>query len=433
MFQNLTDKFQIFKRKVFGYGRITRIEIDALLKDLRITLLEADVHYQVVKEFIDNVNKKALNQSLDKRLNPGEVIMKIVFEELVELLGKNPHTFNFKNTGPTIVSLLGLQGVGKTTTAAKIAYRFRNRKVLLVPADAKRPAAVEQLTQLGRRNNLPVFPLQNGDPLRTVQEAKMTAEKEGYGLMIIDTAGRLHIDEELVAELIQIHNAVKPDYKILVADGMTGQDAVNQAKTFKEKVGLDGVILTKLDGDARGGAALSIARVTGVPLYFIGISENIEGLEEFYPERIAQRILGMGDVVSLVEKVKSIEKEVDQAKIQKKIAHGDLNLADFLEQMRAIKKLGPLSQLVGMLPGVKESDIDEKEFKKIEAIINSMTKKEREHPEIIDGSRRRRIAAGSGTTVAEVNQLLKQFFYARDLLKRMAQGKLPGKIPFRFR
>ncbi|MEO0183073.1 MAG: signal recognition particle protein [candidate division WOR-3 bacterium] len=429
----MTDKFQIFKRKVFGYGRITRIEIDALLKDLRITLLEADVHYQVVKEFIDNVNKKALNQSLDKRLNPGEVIMKIVFEELVELLGKNPHTFNFKNTGPTIVSLLGLQGVGKTTTAAKIAYRFRNRKVLLVPADAKRPAAVEQLTQLGRRNNLPVFPLQNGDPLRTVQEAKMTAEKEGYGLMIIDTAGRLHIDEELVAELIQIHNAVKPDYKILVADGMTGQDAVNQAKTFKEKVGLDGVILTKLDGDARGGAALSIARVTGVPLYFIGISENIEGLEEFYPERIAQRILGMGDVVSLVEKVKSIEKEVDQAKIQKKIAHGDLNLADFLEQMRAIKKLGPLSQLVGMLPGVKESDIDEKEFKKIEAIINSMTKKEREHPEIIDGSRRRRIAAGSGTTVAEVNQLLKQFFYARDLLKRMAQGKLPGKIPFRFR
>jgi len=433
MFEGLTDRFQIFRRKALGYGRITKTEIDAILRDLRITLLEADVHYQVVKEFIENVQKKALNQNLDKRLNPGELVMKIVFEELVELLGKTPRHLTFKNNGPTIISLLGLQGVGKTTTAAKIAYRFNNRKPLLVPADAKRPAAVEQLVQLGKRNNIPVFPLKDNNPILTAKLAKETAEKENYGLVIIDTAGRLHIDDELVDELIKINDVVKPDYKILVADGMTGQDAVNQARTFKEKVGLDGVILTKLDGDARGGAALSIARVSGVPLYYIGISENIDGLEEFYPNRTAQRILGMGDVISLVEKVKTIEKEVDQARLQKKIAKGDLNLEDFMEQMRAVKKLGPLSKIAGMLPGVKEADINEDEFKKLEAIINSMTKKERQHPEIIDGSRRRRIAMGSGTTVADVNQLLKQFFYARDLLKKMSQGKLPGKMPFRFK
>ncbi|MCX7994192.1 MAG: signal recognition particle protein [candidate division WOR-3 bacterium] len=433
MFQNLTDRFHIFRRKVLGYGRITKSEIDTILKELRITLLEADVHYQVVKEFIENINKKALNQNLDKRLSPGELIMKIVFEELVELLGKSPRYINFRTNGPTIISLLGLQGVGKTTTAAKIAYRFSNKKPLLVPADAKRPAAVEQLTQLGKRNNIPVFSLQNNDPVLTAKLAKETAEKQGFGLLIIDTAGRLHIDDELVDELVQIHNTVKPDYKILVADGMTGQDAVNQAKAFKEKVGLDGVILTKLDGDARGGAALSIARISGVPIYYIGISENVDGLEEFHPDRIAQRILGMGDVVSLVEKVKTIERDIDQAHLQRKIVRGELNLEDFLEQLRALKRLGPLSRLVEMLPGVNESDVDEREFKKIEAIINSMTVKERQHPEIIDGSRRRRIALGSGTTVADVNQLLKQFFYARDLLKKMAQGKLPGRIPFRLK
>lgn len=433
MFQNLTDRFQIFRRKVLGYGRITKTEIEAILKDLRITLLEADVHYQVVKEFIEDINKKAMNQNLDKRLNPGELIMKIVFEELVKILGESPRYISFKNTGPNIISLIGLQGVGKTTTAAKIAYRFYNKKPLLVPADAKRPAAVEQLTQLGKRNNIPVFPLKENDPVITAKLAKETAEGQNYGLLIIDTAGRLHIDDGLVEELIQINDAVKPDYKILVADGMTGQDAVNQAKVFKEKVGLDGAILTKLDGDARGGAALSIVRVSGVPLYYIGISENIDGLEEFYPDRIAQRILGMGDVTSLVEKVKTIEKEIDQTKLQKKIAKGDLNLEDFMEQMKAIKKLGPLSKLVGMLPGIKEADVDDKEFKKIEAIINSMTKEERQHPEIIDGSRRRRIAAGSGTNISDVNQLLKQFFYARDLLKKMTQGRVPGKMPFKFK
>ncbi len=431
MFQNLTDRFQIFRRKVFGYGRITKTEIEVILRDLRLTLLEADVHYQVVKEFIECINKKAQNQNLDKRLNPGELVMKIVFEELVELLGKSPRHIALKSNGCTVICLLGLQGVGKTTTAAKIAYRFSNHKPLLVPADAKRPAAVEQLTLLGKRINIPVFPLKDNDPVLTAKAAKETAEKQNYGLIIVDTAGRLHIDEELISELKEINKILNPDYRILVADGMTGQDAVNQAKAFKEKIGLDGAVLTKLDGDAKGGAALSIARISGVPLYYIGVSENIDGLEEFYPDRIAQRILGMGDVVSLVEKVKSIEKEVDQVKLQKKIVKGDLNLEDFMEQMRAVKKLGPLSKLAGMLPGVKETDVDENEFKRIEAIINSMTVKERKNPEIIDGSRRRRIASGSGTTVADVNQLLKQFFYARDLLKKMSKGKLPGRIQFK--
>ncbi len=431
MFQNLTDRFQIFKRKILGYGRITRTEIDGILRDLRITLLEADVHYQVVKEFIEHINSKVQNQNLDKRLNPGELVMKIVFEELVELLGKSPCHISPKSNGHTVICLLGLQGVGKTTTAAKIAYRFSNHKPLLVPADAKRPAAVEQLTLLGKRINIPVFPLKDNDPILTAKAAKETAEKQNYGLIIVDTAGRLHIDDELINELKEINKILNPDYRILVADGMTGQDAVNQAKAFKEKIGLDGAILTKLDGDAKGGAALSIARISGVPLFYIGVSENIDGLEEFYPDRIAQRILGMGDVVSLVEKVKSIEKEVDQAKLQKKIVKGDLNLEDFMEQMRAVKKLGPLSKLAGMLPGVKETDVDENEFKRIEAIINSMTIKERKNPEIIDGSRRRRIASGSGTTVADVNQLLKQFFYARDLLKKMSKGKLPGKVQFK--
>ncbi len=431
MLENLVDRFQILKRKILGYGRITKVEIDTILRDIRIILLEADVHYQVVKEFVENLGKKASSLELARSINPGDLIIKAVYEELVSLLGKTPHKINFKNNEPNVISLIGIQGVGKTTTAAKLAFRYQNKKPLLVPADAKRPAAVEQLMQLAKRHNLPVFPLKNNDPALTAKQAKEYALENGYNIIIIDTAGRLHIDDNLIGELNEIHQAVSPDYRILVADGMTGQDAIKQAQTFKEKVGLDGAILTKMDGDARGGAALSITYATNVPIYYIGISEYIDGIEEFYPDRIAQRILGMGDIVSLVEKVKTIEKEIDQEQVQKKIAKGDLNLEDFIAQLNAIKKLGPLGKLVGMLPGAKEMDFDEKEIKKIEAIINSMTKKERRNPEIIDGSRRRRIALGSGTTVADVNQLLKQFFYARDLLKKMSQGKLPGKIQFK--
>lgn len=428
MFESLIDRFQILKRKILGYGRITKTELDTILRDIRIVLLEADVHYLVVKEFIDKLQKRAESAQLLKSLNPGELVLKLVYEELVVLLGKVPHQLNLKGGETTILTLYGLQGVGKTTTAAKIAFRYKKANPLLVPADAKRPAAVEQLFQLAERNNIPVFPLQENDPILTTKTAKEFARKNGHNLLIIDTAGRLHIDDELIDELNEINKVTIPNYRLLVADGMTGQDAVSQARTFKDKVGLDGAILTKMDGDARGGAALSITYTTGVPIFFIGTGEYIDGLEEFYPDRIAQRILGMGDLVSLVEKVKTVEKEFDQARLKKKIARGELNLEDFMEQMRAVKKLGPISKLAGMLPGVKEVDINEKELKKIEAIINSMTKEERQHPEIIDGSRRRRIASGSGTNVAEVNQLLKQFFYARDLLKKMSQGKMPFKL-----
>jgi len=431
MFEGLVDRFEIIKRRILGYGRITKTEIDVILKDIRICLLEADVNYRVVKEFINDLGKRSEGLELAKSLNPGDLMVKAVYEELVSILGNKPQHLEFKKDGPTIISLIGLQGTGKTTTAAKLAYRYKSRKPLLVPADAKRPAAYEQLGILGKKIDVPVFELQKGDTVLTVKTALEFAKKESFGLIIIDTAGRLHIDDDLIEELVEIERVVQPGYRLLVADGMGGQDAVNQAKAFKEKVGLEGAILAKMDGDARGGAALSIVKVANVPIYFIGTGEYLNSLEEFYPDRIAQRILGMGDIVSLVEKVKDIQKDIDQEKLQKKVFKGELNLEDFLEQLKAVKKLGPLAKLAAMVPGIKETDVDENEFKKIEAIINSMSPKERRNPEIIDGSRKRRIAAGSGTTITDVNQLLKQFFYARDLLKKMSTGKFPGKIPFK--
>jgi signal recognition particle subunit SRP54 len=344
-------------------------------------------------------------------------MIKTVYEELVDLLGKTPRMLEFKSSGPTVICLIGLQGAGKTTTAGKLSLRYKSKHPLLVPADAKRPAAVEQLTRLAERIGVPVFPLQKNDALATCVKALEHARESGCGIVIIDTAGRLHIDEELVAELDRIRDEVRPHYRLLVCDGMAGQDAVNQAKAFQEKVGLEGAILTKMDGDSRGGCALSIRRVAQVPIYFIGTSEHADGIEIFYPDRVGQRILGMGDMTSLVEKVQALESGVDRQKMQKKIEKGDLNLADFMEQMKAMKKMGPLS----------EADVDEKEFVRIEAIIGSMTVKERNHPDLIDGSRKRRIAQGSGTTVADVNQLLKQFFYARDMLKKMSKGKPKSK------
>jgi signal recognition particle subunit SRP54 len=431
MLEGLTDRFQLIRRKLSGYGRITKNELDSVLRDIRVMLLEADVNYKVVKIFIEDLRKKSEDLELSKSLKPGDLVMKAVYEELIQLLGQTPQHIEFKKDGPTIISLIGLQGVGKTTTAAKLALLHKSRRPLLVPADAKRPAAVAQLASLAKRAHIPMFPLQEDGTIVTVKKAKDFALNESHNLIIIDTAGRLHIDEDLIQELIEIDRIIQPSYRLLVADGMSGQDAVNQAKLFNEKVGLEGAILTKMDGDARGGAALSITRAAGIPIFYIGISENLDGIEEFYPDRIAQRILGMGDITSLVEKVKGIEEKIDQEKIRKKMIKGELNFEDFLEQLKAIKKLGPLSKLAAMFPGVKESDVDEKEIRRVEAIINSMTKKERHKPDIIDGSRKRRIAAGSGTTITQLNQLLKQFYYARDLLKKMGKGKLPGKIPFR--
>ncbi|MGD9378931.1 MAG: signal recognition particle protein [candidate division WOR-3 bacterium] len=430
MLEGLIDRFQLVKRKILGYGRITDRELESIYKDIRISLLEADVNYKVVKEFIDELGAKTKSLELSKSLTPGDLVIRAVYEELVELLGKTTHHIDLKKDGPTVISLIGLQGVGKTTTAAKLAVKYRGRKPLLVPADTKRPAAVEQLMQLAKRANIPAVPLDDGNAVKTVKQAKRLSEKEGHGVIIIDTAGRLHIDDALIAELIDIHSALKPDYRLLVADGMSGQDAVKQASEFKASIGLDGAILTKMDGDARGGAALSIARAADVPIYFVGTSEQIEGLEEFHPDRMAQRILGMGDVQSLVERVKTIETEIDQEKMRKKALKGDLNLEDFLEQMSAVKKLGPLSKIAAMVPGVKEGDVDEDQFKRMEAMINSMTRRERLHPDVIDGSRKRRIAAGSGSSVADVNRMLKEFFYARDMLKKFSKN-MPGKFPFK--
>jgi signal recognition particle subunit SRP54 len=431
VFEGLVDKFQLVRRKVFGYGRITKSELNSIFRDIRVTLLEADVNYKVVKEFIESLSQKCETLELTTTLRPGELVMKAVYEEIVSLLGNKPQPIVFKKDGLTTISLLGLQGVGKTTTAAKLAMRYRSRKPLLVPADAKRPAAAEQLISLAQRAQIPYVPLDNDGTLVTVKKAQDVAMQESHGLMIIDTAGRLHIDDELIQELVEIDHTIIPDYRLLVADGMSGQDAVNQARSFKEKVGLEGAILTKMDGDTRGGAALSITRAAHVPIFYIGTSEQLDGIEEFYPDRIAQRILGMGDIVGLVEKVKDIETKIDQEKMRTKIIKGTLNFQDFLEQMKTIKKLGPLSKIAAMIPGVKENDISEKEMKKVEAIIHSMTRKERRNPDLIDGSRKRRIARGSGTTLADINRLLKQFYYARDVLKKFGKGKkFSGTMPF---
>ncbi len=431
MLEGLIDRFQNIKRRVLGYGRITSNELDSVLKDIRIALLEADVSYKVVRHFIDDLRSNCERLELSRSLKPGDLVIKAVYEELVLLLGKTPQPITFRDDGPSIISLIGLQGVGKTTTAVKLALMYKGKNPLLVPADVKRPAAVQQLQLLAENAHISVCPLQENSTISTVKKAQDLAHSQNHNLMIIDTAGRLHIDEFLVQELIDINSTLHPDYRLLVADGMSGQDAVNQAVAFKEKVGLEGAILTKMDGDARGGAALSITHAAAVPVFFIGTGEDLRGLEVFYPDRMAQRIMGMGDILSLVDRVKVVEHEIDQKRLQKRVVKGELNFEDFLEQMKAIKKLGPISKLAAMIPGIKESDVDETEMKKVEAIINSMTKKERANPDLIDGSRKRRIAAGSGTTVRDVNQLLKQFNYARDLLKRMGKGTLPGKIPFK--
>lgn len=430
MLEGLIDRFQVIRRKILGYGRITTSELDGIFKDIRITLLEADVNYKVVKSFINDLRTKCERLELSRSLKPGDLIIKAVYEELVLLLGKTPQRITFRDDSPSTISLIGLQGVGKTTTAVKLALLYKGRKPLLIPADVKRPAAVQQLELMAKSANISVCPLQENNTIATMKKAKDLARSQDHRLLIVDTAGRLHIDEALVQELIDVNHTINPDYRLLVADGMSGQDAVNQAVAFKEKVGLEGAILTKMDGDARGGAALSITHAAGVPVFYIGTGEDLRGLEEFFPERMAQRIMGMGDIVSLIDRVKVVENEIDQKKLHKKVIRGELNFEDFLEQMRAIKKLGPLSKLAAMIPGVKESDVDETEMKKVEAIIHSMTKKERANPDIINGSRKKRIAAGSGTTVRDVNQLIKQFYYARDLLKKMGKGSLSRKMPF---
>jgi signal recognition particle subunit SRP54 len=431
MFEDLTIKLEGIFKKLRGQGRLSESNINDALKEVRRALLEADVNYKVVKDFISQVEAKAVGQEVLRSITPGQQVIKIVYGELTDLLGKERVEVKFSSQPPTIFMLVGLQGSGKTTACGKLAryYRKKGRFPLLAAADVYRPAAVDQLKILGKSLDLPVFS-SNKNPVKICEDSVDQAKKDGRDLVIIDTAGRLHIDEPLMQELLEIKKAVSPQEIILVADAMTGQDAVNIAKAFEEKLGLDGMFLTKMDGDARGGAALSIRAVTGKPIKFVGAGEKLDALEMFYPDRMASRILGMGDVVSLVEKAEEAMTLEEAEKLERKLRKEAFTLDDFYDQLQQIKRMGPLDSILGMIPGLggkvmKGLRIDEKAMVRVEAMINSMTKEERLKPHIIDGSRRKRIALGSGTSVQDVNNLLKQFFMMQKMIKNM------GKMDFR--
>lgn len=435
MFESLGDRLQSVMDKIRGYGKITEENIGEMTREIRLALLEADVNYKVVKEFIANVKEKALGEEVSKSLKPGEMFVKIVKDELVDLLGGEKAPL-YTSGNPSILMLVGLQGSGKTTSIAKLSNYIRKKykkKPLLVACDVYRPAAINQLEQLGKELNIEVYSEGKNNPVDISKNAVEYARTHGYDYVLIDTAGRLHIDEELMDELKNITEAVSPDEILLVIDSMTGQDAVHVIEGFNDKLKLTGAILTKLDGDTRGGAALSIRHLTNIPIKFIGVSEKMDGLEEFYPERMATRILGMGDIMSIVEKAESVIDEEVAKKAAKKMQKGDFDLEDFLEQLNQIKKLGPLENIIKMLPGAKKMGlnnvkIDLKEMAHIEAIIQSMTKEERKNPSILKASRKVRIAKGSGRSVEEVNRLLKQFEEMKRMMKMMKNGNF--KMPF---
>ena len=435
MFENLGDRLQNALDKIRGYGKITENNIGDMTREIRLALLEADVNYKVVKEFINNVKEKALGEEVKKSLKPGEMFVKIVKDELVELLGGEHAELNLKGN-PATLMLVGLQGSGKTTTIAKIANYLRKnykKKPLLVACDVYRPAAIDQLKQLGRELNIEVYDEGKNDPVEISNNAIKYAKENGFDYVLIDTAGRLHIDENLMVELENISKNINPDEILLVVDSMTGQDAINVIEGFNNRLKLTGAILTKLDGDTRGGAALSIRHLTNVPIKFIGVSEKMDGLEEFYPERMASRILGMGDLMSIVEKAESVIDQDEALNTAKKMQKGNFDLEDFLKTFKQIKKMGPLENLIKLIPGAKKMGlnnvkIDPKDIAHIEAIILSMTPKERRNPEILKASRKQRIAKGSGRNVEEVNRLLKQFEEMKRMMKMMKNGNM--KMPF---
>ena len=435
MFESLGDRLQNAIDKIKGYGKITEENISDVVREIRLALLEADVNYVVVKEFINKVKEKALGEEVSKSLKPGEMFVKILKDELVELLGGEKADLVTVGN-PVVLMMSGLQGSGKTTTAGKLSLLLRkkfNKKPLLVACDVYRPAAIDQLKQLGRELNIEVYDEGQGNPVEIAKNGLAYAKENGFNYVIIDTAGRLHIDEALMDELKNINEAVKPNEILLVIDSMTGQDAINVITGFNEALPLTGAVLTKLDGDTRGGAALSIRHLTNIPIKFIGVSEKMDGLTEFHPERMASRILGMGDILSLVEKVSSEIEEKDAEKLVKKMSKGTFDLEDFLAQLKQMKKLGPLENLLKLLPGAKKMGLDKvkidpKKLLHTEAIIQSMTPYERKHPEILKASRKQRIAKGSGTTVTEVNQLLNQFEEMKKMMKMMGNGNF--KLPF---
>jgi len=435
MFENLGDRLQNALKKIKGYGKITEDNIGEMTREIRLALLEADVNYKVVKEFINDVKEKALGEEVRKSLSPGEMFVKIVKDELVKLLGGEKEDL-ITNKKPTIVMLVGLQGSGKTTTIGKLGNLVRKKykkSPLFVACDIYRPAAIEQLKQIGKELNIEVYDEGKNNPVDTVKNALSYAKEHNNDYILIDTAGRLHIDEDLMQELINIKDAINPDEILLVVDGMVGQDIINVIEGFNSTLPLTGNIITKLDGDTRGGAALSIRHLTNVPIKMIGVSEKLDGLQEFDPERMASRILGMGDILSIVEKAEEVIDEEEAKKSVKKLQSGKFDLEDFLSQMKQIKKLGPLENILKMLPGASKMglnkiNIDPKQLAHIEAIILSMTPKERRNPDIIKASRKIRIAKGSGMKVEDVNRLLTQFEQMKKMMKQISNGNM--KLPF---
>ncbi|CRK80513.1 signal recognition particle protein [Neobacillus massiliamazoniensis] len=446
-FEGLADRLQSTIQKIRGKGKVSETDVKEMMREVRLALLEADVNFKVVKDFVKKVSERAVGQEVLKSLTPGQQIIKIVNEELTALMGGEQSKIAVSNRPPTVIMMVGLQGAGKTTTTGKLANLLRkkyNRKPLLVAADIYRPAAIKQLQTLGKQLDMPVFSL--GDQVSPVEIAKQAiakAKEEHQDYVLIDTAGRLHVDEALMDELKDIKELTKPDEIFLVVDAMTGQDAVNVAQSFNEQLGLTGVVLTKLDGDTRGGAALSIRAVTQTPIKFVGLGEKMDAIEPFHPERMASRILGMGDVLTLIEKAQANVDEEKAKELEQKMRTATFTLDDFLDQLGQVRKLGPLDELLKMMPGANKIkglnnlQVDEKQIAHVEAIIRSMTKEEKIHPEIMNSNRKRRIAKGSGRTVPEVNRLLKQFEDMKKMMKQMTgmqqKGKKKGGFKFPFK
>ncbi|MFP5333277.1 MAG: signal recognition particle protein [Acidimicrobiia bacterium] len=432
MFDALTDRFEDVFARLRGKGRLSEADVDAALREVRLALLEADVNVGVVRSLLARIRERALGADVQKSLSPGQQVIKIVHEELITTLGGAVATLK-KAAPPLTILMVGLQGSGKTTSAAKLALRLKKdgRRPMLVAADLQRPAAIDQLETLGQRIDVPVYADRTSKPRRLVKAALKEAAKLGRDTVIIDTAGRLQIDTELMRELADVAKEAEPDEVLLVVDAMTGQDAVNVARGFAEQTAVSGVILSKLDGDARGGAAISVREVTGVPIKYAGLGEDLEAFEPFHPDRMASRILGMGDVLSLIEKAEQTFDTEQAEKAARKMEKGQFTLDDFLEQFQALKRMGPLKDILAMLPGagsaLRDVEIDDRDLARVEAIIRSMTPEERQKPKMIGGSRRKRIAAGSGTTPQDVNRLLKQFADAQKMMKQLAGGRgLPG-------
>lgn len=438
MFESLSDKLQGVFSRLGRKGRLTEKDVDDALREVRVALLEADVNFKVVKSLVGRVRERSVGTQVLESLTPAQQVIKIVNDELVEVLGNSVEKLAVSRTPPTILMLVGLQGSGKTTTAAKLALHLRKQgqRPLLVAADPYRLAAVQQLITLGKQIDIPVFTDDSKSPPDLAHAAVRHAQAMGFSHVVVDTAGRLHVDDAMMAELEEVRQRISPHEVLLVADAMTGQDAVRVAEEFNRRLALTGIILTKLDGDARGGAALSIRSVTGVPIKFAGVGEKLDALEPFYPDRIASRILGMGDVLSLIERAQSTIDQEQARRLEKKFRQATYDFEDFLEQFQQIKSMGPLQQLLEMVPGMSRlmrgsqfPELDERRVRQMEAIILSMTPEERRHPDIIGGSRKRRIARGSGTSPAQVNQLLNQFKLVRETMKSVASGKRPRGLP----